>query len=343
MKLKLLSFLLTAAIAGSANAAFYVDEDSPQQTALQVASARTPQTYGVPFFIKRVQLGPIGRQALQGLLADARTADNILVVGHGDPSADPTLSGQRAIAIKQWLVQNGIPTNKIELREDSSSLPAETLSVFNSEVILVQRQQPNVTASNIDRLRAATLVRETRTPEHAAQPSATTAQQLLNDPAKLAIASKIITLSQNKLIRPEDVVTLLAELLRNMPAEIPPAPAMRVAHEQPAAPIQFQPTPQPTLQPAVYVTRQFAPAADQTRTWLLDSNKTLRSNLEDWATQAGWKKPDWLPTNPYQITFSSTMQGTLLDVLGEIAKAIPELDIQVSRAKREIRVSDGQK
>ncbi len=81
MKLKLLSFLLTAAIAGSANAAFYVDEDSPQQTALQVASARTPQTYGVPFFIKRVQLGPIGRQALQGLLADARTADNILVVG----------------------------------------------------------------------------------------------------------------------------------------------------------------------------------------------------------------------------------------------------------------------
>lgn len=349
MKLKLLSFLLTATIAGTAHAAFYVDEDSPQQTALQVASARAPLSYGIPFFIKRVQLGPMGRQALQALLADARTADTVTVVGHGDPSDDPTLGGQRAIAIKQWLVQNGIPANKVALRDNSSSLPGDMPSVFNSEVILGQRPQSNAAAPSPDRLRSATLVRETRIPDHAIQPANATAQQLLNDPAKLAIASKIISLSQNKLIRPEDVVTLLAELLRNMPAEIQPPQPTRVAYEtppvpvSPAPPVQIQPTPQPTLQPAIYVTRQFAPAADQPRTWLLDSNKTLRANLEDWAMQAGWKKPDWQPVNPYQITFSSTMQGSLLDVLGEIAKAIPELDIQVSRTKREIRISDGQK
>lgn len=330
MKLKLLSFLLTAAIAGSAHAAFYVDEDSPQQTALQVATARAQLTHSIPFFIKRVQLGPLGRQALQALLADASTADTITVIGHGDPSADPTLGGQRAIAIKQWLVQNGIPANKVELRDDSRLLPAYAPSVFNSEVILGQRSQPNAIALNPDRLRSAMLVRETRAPDHSSQPTnaAATAQQLLNDPAKLAIVSKIITLAQNKQIRPEDAVTLLAELLRNMPA--------------PAQPTHIQPTPQPAVQPAVYVTRQFAPVADQPRTWLLDSNKTLRANLEDWAMQAGWEKPDWQPVNPYQITFSSTMQGSLLDVLSEITKAIPELDIKVSRTKREIRISDGQ-
>jgi len=172
-----------------------------------------------------------------------------------------------------------------------------------------------------------------------------TPQQLLNDPAKLAIASKIITLCQNKLIRPEDVVTLLAELLRTAPAapHNPPAPqAMYVSQETPPQ-AQLQPAAQATLQPAVYVTRQFSPAADQPRTWLLDSNKTLRANLEDWASQAGWNIPDWQPANPYQITFSSTLQGSLLDALGEIAKAIPELDFQVSRTKREIHVTSGKK
>ena len=73
--------------------------------------------------------------------------------------------------------------------------------------------------------------------------------------------------------------------------------------------------------------------------WLLDANKTLRANLEDWAAQAGWKKPDWQIANPYQIISSTKMQGTLLDALGKIAKAVPEIDIQVSRAKREIHVS----
>lgn len=330
MKLKPLSFLLAAAIAGNTHAAFYVDEDSPQQTPMQVVPARAGLTHSIPFFIKRAQLGPMGRQALQTILADARAADTITVVGHSDPSADPTLGGQRGIAIKQWLVQNGIPANKVELRDDSRSLPAYASSVFFSEVILDRRTQPNAIASNPDHPRSATLVRISRTSDHAIQPANANvaAQQLLNDPAKLTIVSKIITLAQNKQIRPEDAVTLLAELLRNMPA--------------PPQPVDIQPTQQATLQAAAYVTRQFAPVAEQPRTWLLDSKKTLRANLEDWATQAGWKKPDWQPVNPYQITFSSTMQGSLLDVLGEIAKAIPDLDIQVSRTKREIRISDGQ-
>lgn len=326
MKLKLLSFLLAAATAGTAHAAFYVDEDSPQQVATQVSAARAPLTYDIPFFIKRVQLGPMGRQALQALLADARTADTVTVVGHGDPGANPNLGGQRAIAIKQWFLKNGVSGNKIKLRLDSSSLPTESSSVFNSEVILEHRQS-NTVALNRDNLRSATLFRETRTPDHVIQPINTTAQQLLSDPAKLAIASKIIALSQNKLIRPEDVVTLLAELLRNMPAETPP-PQPTHTLTQAVQPIQIQPAPQP--------------AADQPRTWRLDSSKTLRANVEDWAMQAGWTKPIWRPINPYQITFSSTMQGSLLDALGEIAKAVPELDIQVSRTKREILISGGQ-
>ena len=351
MKPKLLSFVLAATLAGSAHAAFYVDEDSPQQTALQASPVRTPPvTYSVPFFVKRYQLGPMGKQALQSLLTAARAADGVTIIGHGDSSADATLGALRALTIKQWLVQSGIPAEKIEMRDDPSSQPSETPSVFNSEVLLVQRAQTNLGATDVARLRAAALVRDPRPTEPATQPQAVaTSQQLLNDPAKLAIASKIIALCQNKLIRPEDVVTLLAELLLTTPvASQLPAPQlsapqpMYVSHET-APQLQSQPVTQPTLQPAVYVTRQFSPAAEQPRTWLLDSNKTLRANLEDWASQAGWNVPDWQPTNPYQITFSSTLQGSLLDALGEIAKAIPELDFQVSRTKREIHVTTGKK
>jgi len=166
MKPKLLSFLLAATLAGSAHAAFYVDEDSPQQTALQASTARVPSvTYSVPFFVKRAQLGPMGKQALQSLLTAARTADGVTVIGHSDPSADPTLGALRALAIKQWLMQSGIPADKIEMRDDSNSQPSETPSVFNSEVLLVQRAQTNLGSADIARLRAAALVREPRTSE----------------------------------------------------------------------------------------------------------------------------------------------------------------------------------
>lgn len=342
MKLKLLSFLLAAAAAGTAHAAFYVDDDSPRQTPLQIAAAHPPVAYRIPFFLKHGRLGPKGRQTLLALLADARTADTVIVVGHDDPTNNATLRRQRAIAIKQWLIQNDIPDSKIELREDATSLPSGAASVFNSEVILTQPSQSDTATLDPALLRSATLVHEPLTPRRATQPTSANIQQPLSDPAKLAIAAKIIALSQNKLIRPEDVVTLLAELLRNMPAETPsPQPTHGLA--QPLPPVQIQSTPRPDLPPASPLARQFAPAAEQPRTWLLDSHKTLRTNLEDWAKQAGWKKPAWQPNNPYQITFSSTMRGSLLDVLGEIAKAVPELDIQVSRAKREIRVSEGQK
>lgn len=342
MKLKLLSFLLAAAAAGTAHAAFYVDDDSPQQTPLQIAAAHPPVTYRIPFFLKHGRLGPKGRQTLLALLADARTADTVIVVGHDDPANNPTLRRQRAIAIKQWLIRNDIPDNKIELREDADSLPSGAASVFNSEVILAQPAQSNTATLDPALLHSATLVHQPLTPHRAnIQPTSAHIPQPLSDPAKLAIAAKIIALSQNKLIRPEDVVTLLAELLRNMPAETPsPQPTHVLA--QPLPPVQLQSTLRPDLQPASPPARQFALAPEQPQTWLLDSHKTLRANLEDWATQAGWKKPAWQPNNPYQITFSSTMRGSLLDVLGEIAKAVPELDIQVSRAKREIRVSEGQ-
>lgn len=250
MKFRLFSFLLAATIAGTVHAAFYVGEDkSPRHV-----------TYSIPFVIGRGQISQISRQALQTLLADARAADTVTVVGHGNSKTNPVLAGQRAIAIKRWLAQNGISADKIEMRDDHSATPADTPSIFYSEVILDQRP---TAASSFVRPRPTTLTHETYTPRSVTQ---------------IAI----------------------------VPAQI-------------------------------------IPVADQPMIWLLDANKTLRANLEDWAAQAGWKKPDWQIANPYQIISSTTMQGTLLDALGKIAKAVPEIDIQVSRVKREIHVSGGKK
>lgn len=312
------------------HAAFYVEEDSPQQNALQVSAANAPQTYSIPFFTRKGQLGTRGKQALQSLLTDARNADTITVIGHGDGNTAnttfTTLGDQRALAIKQWLVRNGIPNHKIEMRDDMNGDPAGIPSYFNSEVQLAKARLP------ADRFQSAVLVRNTRDTQNneSRQGSISNANfsntTLQTDSSKLVMVSKIIALTQSDLIRPEDAVTLITKLFSNRLDSAPQT--TQVAHEAPVTPLIHQLALQPPLQSV----------ADQVRTWTLDANKTLRTNLADWMTQIGWTMSDWQPVNPYQITFSSTLQGTLLDVLGEVAKAVPELDIQVSHVKREIRI-----
>jgi hypothetical protein len=85
---------------------------------------------------------------------------------------------------------------------------------------------------------------------------------------------------------------------------------------------------------------QIVPASDVARTWTLAANKSLRENLEDWAQQAGYSKPAWSASTPYQITYTSNYSGTFVQVLSQIALAVPALDFQVSKGRHTLTVVD---
>lgn len=325
MKLRMCTLLMLVALSGTTHAAFYVDEDAPQQTAVQPSTISRSQAYDVPFYIKRSQLGRYGRKALQGLLNNAKQSDTISITGYGDARNTTALARQRANSIRQWLVQNGVESSKIVVVESSETNPSETLNVFNSTVAL-SRYQAGAGLSP-ERQRSASLVRTSKEelPPIALASSSATPQAVINDPVKLAIAHKLVALGQNKVIKPEDAMVLLAEFLKNQDSAAT-AP-MQVSASQLLAPAPVIP--------------QVVPTAEVPQVWTLSSGKTLKENIDEWARIAGWEKPIWDATNQYQITFSSTMNGTFLEVLGQISKAVPELDIQVWKNKRVFRIANG--
>lgn len=54
--------------------------------------------------------------------------------------------------------------------------------------------------------------------------------------------------------------------------------------------------------------------------WTLDSNKSLRGNLEIWAAKAGWQLI-WNMEHDYGISFNATLQGDFIDAVSTLAEA----------------------
>ena len=317
MKLRTTAFLLLTALANPSHSAFYVDEEAHQPT-----TARLSQAYDIPFYIKRSQLGPMGRQSLQILLNDAKQASRISITGYSDTRHSAALGRKRGNTIREWLVQHGIASEKITVDESYEANPADLINISNSTVSILRTQ--SATAFSLGHEHSATLVK----PEKIT--AATQMNHLtpvINDPVKLAIVNKLIALGQSKIIKPEDAMVLLAELLKNHDAT-PYSPAPIANNAQVAATEHL-----PTIQ-------QLIPLPELSRTWILSSDKTLQENIAEWAHIAGWEKPVWEAGNPYQVTFSSTMKGTFLEVLGQLSKAVPALDIHVWKNKRVFRVAD---
>lgn len=315
--------LLMAVATSTANAAFYVDEDTPQDTA-QIMNVAPPKVYDIPFYVQRSQLGPLGRKTLEALFLEADQSDQITITGYGDTLGGAALGRQRATTIYQWLIENGIPRSKISIVEDNTVRPTDTRNIFNSTITFSSRATRPVVSP--DRQLTAALVRNVQEPTPTVLPPASH-QPLDDDQVKLAIATKLVAMGHNNIIKPEDAVVLLAEFLGDK-SRLPPAPSQPVAAPILTPALQAPPLP------------QMVAATDLPRTWTLSSTKTLKDNLADWAADAGWEAPIWEASNPYQITVSSPMTGTFLDVLGQIATAVPDLDFKVWRDKRILQVFD---
>lgn len=81
------------------------------------------------------------------------------------------------------------------------------------------------------------------------------------------------------------------------------------------------------------------PAGDVARAWNLAANRTLKDNVADMAQKAGYSVT-WKASNPYMVTYAKTYQGTLQEVIGEIAQEVPALDFRLYPWKNRLEVVD---
>lgn len=330
MKLKPLFLMLSIVATGTAHAAFYVEDDAMPRTAQAVQAIyeaptviEKPTIYNVPFVYKRTAPGPAARKALQLLLQEAKQSFRIVVIGHGDTDTSPEemVADNRAYIIKKWLVQNGVPYKNIEIKTSSMPLSAGH-DIFNSEVMFLKTNQESTPPVTRNANQAMAEPKQTELPKDGTREDTAT-----YEPSKAALATKIIAMGQNKLIKQEDMLILLNELLKTSSEttnKTTPAITTTVGTYQP-----------PSIQ------RQIVLQPDPSYSFVLDASKTLKTNIEEWASQAGWQKPEWLPANPYQITFTSSVKGTMIEALEQISKAVPEIDIQVIKKSRMIKILEG--
>lgn len=319
MKPKLLAFAAAVAFAGSVNAAFYVDEDTPAMIAAKVqpavkAVAADPSPLEVAFAARRTVLGVVAKRSLDGRLDDALDAEHITIVGFGDSTgAGRGLGRQRADQIKQWFVDNGIAAGKIEVADDETySEPVSSRKVA-SKATIAFRMSTRAPAAPV-------LARSAEQPS-IARPAPAPAQPQAIDPMTLEMVSKVIAMARNNTMQPADAFRLIADLL---------APT--------ASKIALQEAAQAPVRPALIV-----PVVEQPRDWTLHAGKSLKENLNAWAADAGWAPIDWQASNPYRITDDFTLRGTFLGVLGQLAEMVPAVDLQVKKGQRTMKVVDARK
>jgi len=136
-------------------------------------------------------------------------------------------------------------------------------------------------------------------------------------------------------------LTLISRLLNeqaNKSAQLAPvyspaliaAPTPTLAAPQPLA----QPT-APALSPLFVAT----PSLARRSSWALDKTQTLRDNLNTWAKIAGWNPFQWDASNYFQVTTSTTLEGTFPDVLRQIADSTG-LNICARSNEKYVRVTD---
>ena len=146
------------------------------------------------------------------------------------------------------------------------------------------------------------------------------------DPMVLQMVNRVLAMAQTNAIKADDALRLIADLMQQ---------------RQPSAQLQASPGAPlvATIQPAPII----IPVVEQPRVWTLTSGKSLKENLEAWAATAGWPAPTWEASNPYQITQDHPMTGTYMEVLGQLAKMVPTIDLQVRKGARSLKIVDARK
>lgn len=326
MKHNLLTIAILAIFSTPVHASFYVDDDAPQVTAavplpaLPQAQTTSEINIDLIFAPKQSWITLLGKRKLKATLEEFRTADEITITTYKTFPASAWTQRLRGQSIKQWLVVNDVSASKITVVvDDTETVSQDDPSANTSYITLRQRKTLPSNASTQASPRYATLVRPEQIKPISAIYQPTTAREapreLITDTVKLALVQKIVSMSQNKVVKPEDAMNMLAEILKMRDGTPSTIPAL-------ATPLAAS-----------------IMAIDLPRTWTLDGTKPLRENVEDWSKIAKWEPPAWNSATSFKFT-TSTLTGTYLDVLGQIAKAVPTLDFKANRTLRTLSVFD---
>jgi hypothetical protein len=348
MKIKLTCAVAMIALgsAATAQAAFIVNDDAPAITAANPQGPKRESTSALSFYGTR--LSRAGKTTLDGMTYDVVAADTINLNAYAKTKKLMVNAKRRVATVKDWLIAHGVPEAKIDIYTeiDPNDDPSDTdvqmtvRSPANRPAPEVMHTPP-VAAATYDVATAAQLSQR-------AQPS-------MSEHERLDFARRVMAMAQAKIISGDDAIRLVNEFLNGQEnagatqqqgASLAQQPAPAIAPNAPpivGAPIAAAQPAQWTLAPvAAAQSPQIMPAAEVPRTWTLLASRSLRENLEDWAQQAGYAKPAWQASMPYQITYTSNYNGTFLQVLGQIAQAVPGLDFKVSKAQHTIAVVDAQ-
>lgn len=316
----------------------------PQPAAAAPASrAASLDTFTILFKKGSTALTDASVESL-GTLLPVMVGKYIYVTGRPDDRQNQLLAQNRGKAIRIWLMRQGIAPNQIDVQvnntapqllDNESPTEIQILDAPRSKMAAVATPAalPNPTAAPIKAVASA-------------EPATTASKQdSKGDDAKMGVLRSIAIAAQAGRIDAKAAVAMINEILATpqtnpmAPTSAPQQatnPAMIQALLHPIAAIQVAPTPAPKQELLLVA----APETARPKEWILDTNKTVRDNLVEWAAREGYRV-EWMASNYYKIRGANkTLNGELLKAVDEVVEAAG-LKMEVwTKNDKLIRISD---
>lgn len=321
MKRKSSLLLIPLLLANTAHAAFYVDEDVPQQVVVnQRVISENPKpttlptyTYNVPFFNSHYTLGKKGQKTLSNILTELKKTEGITIQGRPDPSnLDNTdVARRRANTIKRWLVANGIKASKISVEIVREAKYTDMANVYASTIITAEAEVETVTPPpNTLYVRRISASTHTDYGYHN--------NQAESNAVPMSAIQRILNLVTSKQLSAEEAIKLLEIQLGN---KVTTSPS--------------------TIKPVILPAKNSVTIAyhQEPDTWILNEKDTLKKNLEDWVRAAKWNNLQWRATQQYRIGKTVTINGAFPDVLRQVTDSTG-LNVCAKRLEKVITVTD---
>lgn len=156
--MKCLVSTLALVIPSLCNAAYYLEDEVPAKVTAQLSvvedryQAQPTYTYNVPFYAGKYALGPAAIASLKNLMPEFIKAKKIVIEGRPDANGqnDTDLARRRGLAVKKYLVLNGIQESRINVEIKHEVKFDVNPSIFNTTIYTgesLPEQNKNVKSS----------------------------------------------------------------------------------------------------------------------------------------------------------------------------------------------------
>lgn len=359
LRLSLLTLALCATSSLTAHAAYVVIDDDLLPTAQvearnqeptrqreptyqpQTKPQTTAQHYSVPFARYRSPLTQDGRATLDNLLPKME-GNYIRIVGRPDAMSYSQgrfaqIPTNRANNIRDYLIRQGIPADTITVTVDNTPNPQPD-GIYPTDLYISRaKEKSQPSRADMSYLMAGAKPTPKNNDALSSNESLTTQLQNTQAPtaadkaARAGLVKWVIRLAQTGQINSVQALKVIEDLSggeteTNLPGLDPQTnpPALAIQPVQPSQPA-------PMFVAAVATARK--------QQWKLEVSKTLRDNIDAWATSQGWSPTEWLASNFYQVTSASTLEGDFPAILKQIADST-KLNICIYQRDKRIKVTD---